>query len=356
MKNSFLLLMIAFAVLIVSSLSVSAQTCMISTGVGHPLLPDTDCDRVIDMEDNCPFITNPMQRDADGNGLGDACDLYIESIGTSPSDFVYNGRAFNTIATLYNHRDYNLRNVKVRVIMPELGIESVQYIDNIEVCSSETIQFFLRAPACVQNGDYRIIVEASFMNMFGDEEIIPGITSIRMVPDQYCQSILNNNQIIGNTIIDVMEIQDVYKGYEAVFPVRISNTERIDKDYVFTITGLEGWGSARIEPGSVVIVPEESMTSVNIFVKANDDAPASCLGYDCGSKPFLVTVQSGKEVQSFVLIANVKESGKNDNSFLLLFSLKVLLIGGLVLLLIIALIIGMVKFMASARSDNMEYY
>jgi len=356
MKKAFLLLMIACVALVISAFSVSAQSCMVSVGVGHPLLPDIDCDRVVDIEDNCPFITNPMQRDADGNGLGDACDLYIESIGTSPSDFVYNGRAFNTVVTLYNHRYYNIRNLKVRVILPELGIESVQYIDNLEVCSSETVEFFLRAPACVQMGDYRIIVEASFMNMFGEEEIIPGITSIRVVPDEYCQMVLSNNQVIGNTIIDVMEIQDVYKGSEAVFPIRISNTEQVDKDYIFTVTGLDGWGSARIEPGSVVIVPKESMTSVNLYVKANDDVSSSCLGYDCGSRPFVVTVQSGKEVQRFLLIANVKESGKNDNTFLLFFSLKVLLIGGLVVLIVVALIIGIKKYMESARGEGVEYY
>jgi hypothetical protein len=332
--------------------SVSAQSCAISTGVGHSLMPDTDCDRVIDMEDNCPFITNPGQRDADRNGLGDSCDLIIESISTGPSDFVYNGRAFNTVATFYNNRDYNIRNMKVRIIVPELGIESVQYIDNIKVCEAKTIEVLLRAPMCVATHDYKIIVEASFMNMFGDTEYIPGITSIKVISDPYCQMILENNQTIGNTFIDVMEIQDVYKGSEAVFPIRISNAESTDKDYTFTVTGLDGWGYFRLEPSSLIIVPSGAQRTMDLYVgayKSEKVAP--------GERVFVVSIQSGEEVQRFLLIANVKESGQIDNSFLWFFSLKVLLIGGLVLLIIVALIIGIKKYGDNTKRESpVKYY
>jgi len=351
MNKSFVLMIIVFLAVIISAFEVSSQSCAISLGFGKPLLPDTDCDRVVDIYDNCPFITNPMQRDAEGNGLGDACDLYIESISTSPADFVYNGRAFNTIVTLQNNRDYNIRNLKVRVLMPELGIESVQYIDNLEVCSSKTVEFFLRAPMCVPMHDYKVIVEASFMNVFGGIEGIPGITSIRVMPDKYCQMILENNQSIGNTFIDVMEIQDVYKGSEAVFPIRISNREFNDKEYIFTITGLDGWGYARFEPGSLIIVPDGAERTMDLYVGANKDVSP-------GERVFVVSVQSGEEIQRFLLIANVKESTSGvDKTFLWMFSLRVILIGGLILLILVALVIGLKKHIDSAKSEqNVQYY
>jgi len=49
--KKFIFLMIAFLTLLVSMLTVSAypHTCMISPGLGHPLLPDTDCDGVVDI-------------------------------------------------------------------------------------------------------------------------------------------------------------------------------------------------------------------------------------------------------------------------------------------------------------------
>ena len=77
------LMIITFLIIVISPGFVSAQTCVISPGPGGPMLPDFDCDGIVDMEDNCPFITNPVQRDADGNGLGDMCDVYIESITTT---------------------------------------------------------------------------------------------------------------------------------------------------------------------------------------------------------------------------------------------------------------------------------
>ena len=345
-------MIIAFLVLVLSTITVSAQTCMISPGIGHPLLPDTDCDRVVDIHDNCPFIANPMQRDADGNGLGNACDLYIESITTNPADFVFNGRAFNTIVTLYNYREHNIRNLKVRVIIPELGIESVRYIDNIEVCSAQTIEFFLRAPMCVSMHDYNIFVELSFMNLFGEYEIIPGVTSIRVMPDAYCQMVLENNQTIGNTFIDVMEIQDVYKGHEAVFPIRISNREFNDKEYIFTVTGIGDWGYSRLEPSSLIIVPSENDRIVDLYVGAYNN-----INIAPGERVFVVSVQSGEEIQRFLLIANVKESDVVDKSFLWFFSLRVILISGLIVLLVVAAVIGIKKYMESLKSsENVQYY
>ena len=340
---------IVFLISVLSLSVVSAQTCMISTGIGNRLLPDTDCDRIIDMEDNCPFIANPMQRDAERNGLGDVCDLYFESINTQPSDFVYNGRAFNAIITLQNNRDYNLRNLKIRVLVPELNLESVQYIDNLEVCDIETLEIMLRAPQCVPTKDYRIIVEASFMNVFGDTEVIPAIISIRVVSDQYCQMVLENNQTIGNTIIDVMQIQDVYQGSEAVFPIRITNMESSDKEYIFSITGLDDWGNSKLEPGSLIIVKSGTESMMDLYIKANSDAAP-------GERNFVVSVQSGNEIQRFLLIANIKQTGEVDKTFLWMFTLRIILISGLIFLILVALFIGIRKFINSAKSDNVGYY
>lgn len=351
LTKSIIVMILVFSVLVSSAAFASAHTCAISSGIGSGLLPDTDCDRVPDIHDNCPFITNPMQRDAEGNGLGDACDLYIESISTNPADFVFNGRAFNTIVTLYNNRDYNIRNLKIRVLIPELGIESVRYIDNLEVCSAETVEFFLRAPLCAPMHDYNIFVEASFMNVFSETEIIPGITSIRVIPDQYCQMILENNQTIGNTFIDVMEIQDIYKGSEAVFPIKISNREFNDKEYIFSVTGIDdSWGYSRIEPGSLIIVPSESDRTVDLYVGAHntmDVAP--------GERVFVISIKSGEEVQRSLLIANVKEPETMDKSFLWFFSFRVLLITGLVVLILIAAVIGIRKYMNAVNHHEPEY-
>lgn len=42
---------------------------------------DADKDGVLDNVDNCKFTYNPFQEDADGDGYGDACDIYTDSDG-----------------------------------------------------------------------------------------------------------------------------------------------------------------------------------------------------------------------------------------------------------------------------------
>lgn len=43
-------------------------------GVGDYVFTDTDGDGIIDIEDNCPEIANPVQGDSDGDGIGNVCD------------------------------------------------------------------------------------------------------------------------------------------------------------------------------------------------------------------------------------------------------------------------------------------
>jgi hypothetical protein len=55
-------------------------------GIGDacdPALRDTDADGVLDGVDNCPFTPNPDQRDSNGNGIGDACDPSSSSTPTA---------------------------------------------------------------------------------------------------------------------------------------------------------------------------------------------------------------------------------------------------------------------------------
>ncbi|MBD3655175.1 MAG: thrombospondin type 3 repeat-containing protein [Marinobacter sp.] len=60
-------------------------------GVGGDVTQlDSDGDGVFDLEDNCPFVSNPDQADLDGDGIGDMCDTNADADGDGVDDSLDN--------------------------------------------------------------------------------------------------------------------------------------------------------------------------------------------------------------------------------------------------------------------------
>lgn len=65
-----------------SSLGMDSFGFSIPIGSPCPLIfRDTDSDTVVDVDDNCPLITNANQADVDADGMGNACDLDADNDG-----------------------------------------------------------------------------------------------------------------------------------------------------------------------------------------------------------------------------------------------------------------------------------
>ncbi|MBU8933405.1 MAG: hypothetical protein KOO62_05295, partial [candidate division Zixibacteria bacterium] len=69
-----------------------------------PLIEDEDSDGIPDADDNCPTTFNPDQEDADGDDIGNVCDVCTDTDGDDfgDPDFVFNTCPVDNCPTVYN--------------------------------------------------------------------------------------------------------------------------------------------------------------------------------------------------------------------------------------------------------------
>ncbi|MFH1916288.1 MAG: hypothetical protein ABIJ21_03410 [Nanoarchaeota archaeon] len=301
--------------------------CIIQDRLTGRTLPDFDCDDVPDDRDNCPDTPNTNQKDLNKNGIGDACDLILSYFEVVP-DWVRAGESFTVKVGIRNKFGYDLEDVKLTLRLEGLGITQAKNIPSLMSGETEDLDFLVDISECTEAKTYT--VKLSIDSRARDVLIATG--KIKVVEGKCFAENRNVN------IVDLYNIQDVPAGGNALYPLRITNTDSYAKSYTLRLVGIDGWGGYSFDTGSVVVVPANTEMTVNAHVYANSDAPS-------GEKTFMAEIRHANEVEQVILGASVKSEEKSD----LALSIRILQIV-LGILVVAGIVVGIAYLIATRRT------
>lgn len=274
-------------------------------------------------------------------GIADEDAVVIRDFSFSPSSSILAGRAFTTTVRVQNIGDDDLDDVKVTVELPELNVRDTEYLDELEADEKETLEeFLLRIPDCAEPGDYQVEITAEF----GEYQSTKQTAIMTVLPGDACP--VESGAAEDKVVITVPEEQAVDAGTEISYPVMIKNEGRTAKTFTVTVSGVDSWGTSRMSPSSVVVVPAGQTESIFLYVKPKENAE--------GEKVFTTTIASDGESETIPLTANVAAAEKGAEG--LEYGLKVALIVLVIILIIIGLVIGFTKLRDGGDESSQTYY
>ncbi|MFH0875949.1 MAG: hypothetical protein V1859_08475 [archaeon] len=281
-------------------------------------------------------------------------NVVLKDIILDPSKEVVSGRALLASVRVKNMGDKDEEGIKVTVSIPALDIEASEYIDELESDESTTSEdLYLRIPKCVPEGTY--VVKAT-LKYDENYEINSKETSIKITKDETCDAVKEDDKTPSateKTVITVPGKQDVMQGASGtVYPIMISNTGANSKSYKLTVTGVDSWGTYRIDPSNLVVVGAKKTETVYVYVSAGANAAP-------GEKLFMVTVEADGETKQIPLTANVVESTQNNPTVTgdwdkIKKGLEVGLVVLVVLLVILGLVVGFNKLKGNEDGKEPE--
>lgn len=235
-----------------SSQAVSAAGCAIATPAG--LIPDRDCDGVIDNLDNCPAVNNPDQWDTNRNGVGDACDTLIEEIIVSPDSHIRQGEMAHITVRVLNNRDAAIGDVAITLRNKDLGVDAIERVPFIPVGEMAVLDFWVSIPKCAKAQEYPITVSATFNDPRTDN-VATEIQRQSIMVEKSNPSLCGTaSGPLDTTIIKVFGETDIDRGQSALIPITIVNLGDKQTTYDLSVEGAESMGSWRIDSNPRVVI------------------------------------------------------------------------------------------------------
>lgn len=268
--------------------------------------------------------------------------LEVKNIMLHPANSVEAGSYLLVNAKVVNRGEKTEDDVRVTARIPKLNLEDSYYIDEIEKDESETSEdLFLRIPACTKPGRYEVELTVDYDEEY---ESVTKTTQIEILDSEgLCGAETGTEE---KSIISVgSQSQQIIKGTGgATYSLAITNPSNADKTYTISVSGLDSWGTFRVDPATTMLVKAGQTKPVFIFVSANDNAAE-------GQNSFVVNIASAQETAPVQFYANVM---KGDNTSSVRKWAEIVLIALVVLLIILGLVVGFTRMKGREGKEEEE--
>lgn len=258
-----------------------------------------------------------------------------------PSNTVEPGRALRAVVRVENLGQKKEEDILVRVSVPELGVSTRTYIDELaadteqneddEETSSSSRDLVLLIPQDAQPGEYTVEVDVEYSR---GHEVLNKKSHI-LVSGVAPSGVVTPPGVMGQPLISIdATTQDVAQGTESVYKVMVANLGNTRALYTINVEGEDAWGTSRVSP-SFISVDANQAGEAFVYIKANENAPV-------GQQSFRVNVLGdGQLVKTLDLNANVIEPDRGLG--VLKSGLEVAFVILIVILIILGLIIAFRK-------------
>lgn len=263
----------------------------------------------------------------------------IRDIILSPSSNVNAGTYLIGTVRVKNTGDNTQDGVKVKLAIPELGVEGADYIEELESEESKTTEeIALRIPVCANEGEYNVVVTVYYNDLY---ESITETKTIKVIASDACE-IDGDSKPTEKTIVSVSTIENTAKvGEKAFFPVTVVNTGKTTKTVSLQVSGAD-WATVEVSPSNIMLVKGEETGVATVYVAPKE-------GTDAGQRMLSLDIMvDGVLSQQVPLRVNVEEASSDDSTV----SLKGALEIAIVVLVIVLVVIGLVLAFKKIRKDE----
>ena len=232
-----------------------------------------------------------------------------------------------------------LEGLLVKASIPELGVSSTKFVDQIKNANSAfDEEFVLKIPESAQTGTYTLRAEVS-SQFSGDSEAREIPVFVAGKSEQKTQIV--NERLVINVPIGKQDMKN--DGSEVIYPMIFTNQGPDANTYTLLLDG-SGWADLRLSDSNVFVLKPQESKAINIFASTAANAE--------GEQIFLATIKSnGKVLKQVPLKGNVVVAAKGLLAAKLKNLLGIALIVAIIALVAVGFFFGARKLVQGQKEE-----